>query len=173
MVIDMDKHRRCLVIYDKTWKNIRLFIMNKQGDLKKGDISKWFNIAVDNLIAGGVKEKPDPCTHTQKTKEESKYQEYVKIKGSLLNYALERYERFKLTEEQLRQAIACIFDKATDDRTQDKKYIRLLLGLKLIEEKMEMGHKLYNLNPESEDREEKKKLYTNNELDDVVKKYLP
>lgn len=44
--------RRNLVIPDDKWKNLVVFIMNKQGELKKGDLSKWVTIAINNLTTG-------------------------------------------------------------------------------------------------------------------------
>jgi hypothetical protein len=48
----MGKYRHNLVIPQETWKGLKVFIMNKQGDFKKGDISKWVGIAINNLLAG-------------------------------------------------------------------------------------------------------------------------
>ena len=48
----MGKVRLCPVISEQTMKNLKVFIVNKQGDFKKGDISKWVEIAINNLTAG-------------------------------------------------------------------------------------------------------------------------
>ena len=44
------KNRHDLVIPDDIWKKLKIFIVNKQGDFKKGDLSKWVVIAIRNLI---------------------------------------------------------------------------------------------------------------------------
>jgi hypothetical protein len=49
----MDKHRHDLVISDEVYRGLKVFITNKQeGQFKKGDISKWVNIAISNLTQG-------------------------------------------------------------------------------------------------------------------------
>jgi hypothetical protein len=44
--------RHDLIIPDDSWKNLKVFILNSQGDFKKGDISKWVTIAINNLVSG-------------------------------------------------------------------------------------------------------------------------
>lgn len=48
----MGTPRHNLAIPDDKWRNLKVFIMNKQGDFKKGDLSKYVGIAIDNLTAG-------------------------------------------------------------------------------------------------------------------------
>lgn len=77
----MDKRRHELVIQDDLWKGLSVFILNKQGEYKKGDISKWVNIAISNLIQGFN-------THTHGTQNENRYQIPVgrlKVKNLMLD----------------------------------------------------------------------------------------
>jgi hypothetical protein len=48
----MSKHRHDVVFPDDVWKGLKIFIVNKEGDFKKGDMSKWIVIAVNNLMSG-------------------------------------------------------------------------------------------------------------------------
>lgn len=49
----MGKKRYDLMIPEDTIKGLKVFITNKQeGQFKKGDISKWVGIAINNLTAG-------------------------------------------------------------------------------------------------------------------------
>lgn len=63
----MGKYRHNLVIPEETWKGLKVFIMNKQGDFKKGDISRWVGIAINNLLAGY-------STHARGTQNTNPYQ---------------------------------------------------------------------------------------------------
>jgi hypothetical protein len=42
--------RRCVVIPEDVWKGFKAYIMRKQGDLKKADMSKWIIIGMRTLI---------------------------------------------------------------------------------------------------------------------------
>ena len=66
-VLEMSKHRHDIVIEDDIWKGIKVFIVNKQGEFKKGDISKWISIAINNLLAGS-------SAHTRDARHANPYQ---------------------------------------------------------------------------------------------------
>ena len=46
----MDSHRHNIIVKDDVWKEFKSYIMRKTKDMKKGDLSKWFEIIVKNAV---------------------------------------------------------------------------------------------------------------------------
>ena len=71
--------RHNLVIPEEIMKEFKVFIVNKQSDIKKGDLSKWVSIAMRNLM-----------------REERQHQQHTAY--SLHNMSNEEEMNFTLTE---------------------------------------------------------------------------
>jgi hypothetical protein len=46
----MVAHRHNIIVKDDVWKEFKAYIMRKTKDIKKGDLSKWFEIIVKDRI---------------------------------------------------------------------------------------------------------------------------
>jgi hypothetical protein len=165
-----EKIRLCIVLPTKTDKELRSFIHKKQGSYKKGDLSKWVNISIRNLIKQ-EQQQHTTCYQHGMSKEEEMISTLTELMKDISSYFWKLDNPFPfrcgidIHKKTLKSGISNI--RGGDYRTS-KKWIERLLDYGFIRKASNNQYKILNDGHESYDIKQEEREQKEREFDKTM-----